>query len=61
MTDRRLLPFSGRVAHVSLRGQIDAPAFSAGEPARIGAMLADLAPDPGARANGNGCTAPPSR
>ncbi|WP_444460554.1 hypothetical protein [Rhodobacter capsulatus] len=47
MTDRRLMPFSGRVAHASLRGQIDAPAFSAGEPARIGAMLADLAPDPG--------------
>ncbi len=47
MTDRRLWPFSGRVAHASLRGQIDAPAFNAGEPARIGAMLVDLALDPG--------------
>lgn len=47
MTDRRLMPFSGRVAHASLRGQIDAPAFTAGEPARIGAMLVDLALDPG--------------
>lgn len=47
MTDRRLLPFSGRVAHESLRGQIEAPAYTAGEPARIGAMLVDLALDPG--------------
>lgn len=47
MSDRRLMPFSGRVAHETLRGQIDAPAFTAGEPARIGAMLADLALDPG--------------
>ena len=47
MSDRRLMPFSGRVAHETLRGQIDAPAFSAGEPARIGAMLVDLALDPG--------------
>lgn len=47
MSDRRLMPFSGRVAHETLRGQIEAPAFTAGAPARIGAMLVDLALDPG--------------
>lgn len=47
MSDRRLWPFSGRVALDTLRGQIDAPAFTPGEPARIGAMLVDLAAEPG--------------
>lgn len=44
--DRRLTPFSGRVAHVSLRGRVDAP-LTAGEPARIAAALADLREAPG--------------
>lgn len=39
--DRRTTPFSGRVAHVSLRGQIDAP-LTDGEPAALAAPLADL-------------------
>jgi len=47
VTDRRLWPFSGRVAHETLRGRVEADAFTAGEPARIGAMLVDLALDPG--------------
>lgn len=48
--DRRLTPFSGRIAHVSLRGQVDSLVFTEGEPARIVQPVADLcsAPD-GAR------------
>lgn len=48
--DRRLTPFSGRVALESLRGTLDAPAFVAGEAAGVAVPLADLlaAPD-GAR------------
>jgi cell wall-associated NlpC family hydrolase len=48
VTDRRLTPFSGRVAHVTLRGAVAAEAFSEGTPARIAAPVADLAPRPGA-------------
>ncbi|WP_083392698.1 C40 family peptidase [Rhodobacter xanthinilyticus] len=48
MSDRRLTPFSGRVAHESLRGQIEAPAFTAGEAASLIAPVADLCPEPGA-------------
>lgn len=49
--DRRLIPFSGRMAHVSLRGKVDALIFTEGEAARIITPVADLleAPD-GARA-----------
>lgn len=48
--DRRLTPFSGRVALASLRGLIDAPAFTEGEPAAIAAPLVDLLTRPdGAR------------
>lgn len=48
--DRRLTPFSGRVALLSLRGKIAADAFTQGEPASLAQPLADLlaAPD-GAR------------
>ncbi len=42
MSDPRLTPFSGRVAHEGLRGLIDAPRFTEGEPARIIAPLVDL-------------------
>ncbi len=47
--DRRMTPFSGRVAHVSLRDLVAAP-LTEGEPARVVVPLADLraAPD-GAR------------
>lgn len=48
MTDRRLTPFSGRVALESLRGQINAPTFTAGTPARLIVPVADLSPEPGA-------------
>jgi len=47
VSDRRLLAFSGRVALEALRGQVAAEAFVTGEPARIGAPLADLSLDPG--------------
>lgn len=47
MSDPRLTPFSGRVAHDSLRGQIDAPAFTAGTPASVTAPVADLLRSPG--------------
>jgi cell wall-associated NlpC family hydrolase len=42
VSDPRLTPFSGRVAHDSLRGQIDAPAFTVGTAASVTAPLVDL-------------------
>ncbi len=50
MTDRRLTPCNGRVAHISLQGSIFARRYTVGAPARIASPLADLlaAPD-GAR------------
>ncbi len=47
MTDRRLMPFNGRVAHSALRGQVAAEAFVDGDSQRIAVPLADLltAPD----------------
>lgn len=48
MTDRRLTPFSGRIALNALRGQIDAPAFTAGEAAEVAVPVADLLTAPGA-------------
>jgi cell wall-associated NlpC family hydrolase len=46
IADRRSTPFSGRVAHPALRGQIKAERYSEGEPARIAAPLADLCAAP---------------
>ena len=47
--DRRTTPFSGRVAHVSLRGQVEAP-LTAGEPALVLQPVVDLLASPdGAR------------
>jgi hypothetical protein len=40
--DRRLTPANDRVAADSLRGQVDAPAYSAGEPMRIAVPFVDL-------------------
>lgn len=45
--DRRLTPATARVAHVSLKGQIDAPHFTEGEKRRIAMPLADLLRSPG--------------
>ncbi len=47
MTDRRITPANGRVAHVSLRGRVEAAAYVEGERATVSAPLADLlaAPD----------------
>jgi cell wall-associated NlpC family hydrolase len=47
MSDRRLTPFSGRVALESLRGAVAAE-FTAGTPARLIRPVADLCPEPGA-------------
>ncbi len=47
MADRRLTPANGRVAHVSLKGQVEADRFVAGEPARVAMPVADLLARPG--------------
>jgi cell wall-associated NlpC family hydrolase len=47
MTDRRITPFSGRVAHLSLRGAVASEHFVAGEPLRVTAPLTDLCASPG--------------
>ncbi len=45
--DRRLTPATDRIAHDSLRGVLDRPAYTAGQPTRLSVPLADLmtAPD----------------
>ena len=45
--DRRLTPFNGRIAHVSLRGQVAAEVFVEGAYARLTAPLTDLDRSPG--------------
>lgn len=45
--DRRLTPWNGRVAHVSLRGQVAAERFVEGAPAAVAAALTDLCAAPG--------------
>lgn len=47
MSDRRLTPATDRVAHDSLRGLLQRPHWTAGQPARLAVPLADLldAPD----------------
>lgn len=47
MTDPRLTPATPRVAHVALRGTLDLPAFTEGEPAEVAFPLADLRRSPG--------------
>lgn len=48
--DRRLTPATARVAHISLQGQMDAPAYTTGESWNIAAPLVDLLRSPnGAR------------
>lgn len=42
MSDRRLTPFNGRVAALSLRGTVDAPQFVAGDWQRVSQPVADL-------------------
>ena len=45
--DRRLTPATPRIAHVSMKGRIDAPAFAEGETLRLSQPLADLLRAPG--------------
>ncbi|MFP4326755.1 MAG: NlpC/P60 family protein [Paracoccaceae bacterium] len=47
MTDRRLLHSTGRIAHVSLRGQVTADRFTEGRQHRVGVVVADLLDAPG--------------
>jgi cell wall-associated NlpC family hydrolase len=47
--DRRLTPANGRVAALSLQGQVQADRFTEGERRRIGPALADLRDAPGGR------------
>ena len=49
MSDRRLTPTNGRVAHVSLKGAVEAARYVEGEPARVTALVADLLSRPGVR------------
>ncbi|MEZ5777491.1 MAG: NlpC/P60 family protein [Paracoccaceae bacterium] len=42
MSDRRITPANGRVAHVSLRGQVEADRFVGGDWTRVAAPLVDL-------------------
>lgn len=42
MTDRRLTPANGRVAHVSLKGRVQADRYVTGERAQVSVPLADL-------------------
>lgn len=46
--DRRTTPANGRVADLSLEGQVTASRFTKGKPARITAPVEDLRPAPGA-------------
>ena len=45
--DRRLTPATNRVAHVSLQGRLDAPAFTEGQTLRVAMPLVDLLRQPG--------------
>lgn len=45
--DRRTTPFSGRIAHTSLKGQIEAERFTDGAPHRVIRSLADIDRSPG--------------
>lgn len=45
--DRRQTPATDRIAHVALRGLIEAPAWTEGEPAEVAVPLADLRAAPG--------------
>lgn len=47
MSDRRLTPANGRVAHISLRGQVAADRFVEGKPGQVTRPIADLRTTPG--------------
>lgn len=49
MTDRRLLRFNGRVAHSSLKGQVEADGFSDGETYHIQSVVRDVLDKPNGR------------
>ena len=44
--DRRTTPFSGRIAHDSLRGLVTAEGYTEGTPARLSVPMADLCASP---------------
>ena len=47
MNDRRLTPSNGRVAHVSLKGLVEAERFVEGTVGRITDTVADMVSEPG--------------
>ena len=47
MTDRRSTPANARAALETLRGQVDAPVYTAGDAAQVILPLADLLAGPG--------------
>jgi NlpC/P60 family/Bacterial dipeptidyl-peptidase Sh3 domain len=47
MSDRRLTPANGRVAHVTLRGKVDADTFVEGEAASVVVPVTDILAAPG--------------
>ncbi|MEO9823393.1 MAG: NlpC/P60 family protein [Paracoccaceae bacterium] len=49
MSDPRITPFNGRVAHVSLKGQVEAERFVEGEVLRVTHVIADLCRAPHGR------------
>lgn len=49
MTDPRVTPSNGRVAHVSLRGKVKAERYTEGEDRRVTAVVADLLSAGGSR------------
>lgn len=46
--DRRVTPWSGRAAALSLKGQVEAETFTDGRPMRVAVPVEDLRPAPGA-------------
>ncbi|QUS35973.1 NlpC/P60 family protein [Falsirhodobacter algicola] len=46
MRDRRITPATSRIAHESLRGIVDAPAFTKGDARQVSAPLVDLLAQP---------------
>ncbi len=47
MADWRLTPATARIAHVSLRGRVEAPAYAEGEAMEVAVPVADLSRRPG--------------
>lgn len=49
MTDRRLLKYNGRIAHISLRNKVEASVYTQGESHQVVSVVADLCAAPDGR------------